>query len=115
VAERAPQRVTTLPMSEAEYQSRIVDTAFIRGWRLHHCRPLRRADGRHETPITGHKGFPDLILLRGPRLVVLEVKRDGADPTPEQCIWLDAWRAVPGAEVAVAWPCTWPQIERMLR
>ena len=111
----AQRAVSQLPMSESEYQSRIIDTALVRGWRLHHCRPLRRADGRHQTPITGHAGFPDLICVRGSRLLVIEVKSERGRVSPEQAVWLDCWRGVPGAEVFIAAPEGWSLLEVALR
>lgn len=108
-------RIVSLPMSEADYQGRILDYALVTGWRAHHCRPLQTRAGKWQTPITGHAGFPDLILARGPRLVVLEVKRDGEQPTPEQRAWLSAFMLVPGAQVHIATPSTWDFIERLLR
>jgi ParB-like chromosome segregation protein Spo0J len=65
---------------------------------------LHRRDG---------KGFPDLLLLRGRKLIVRELKA-GAELTPEQEAWL---RASSDASVdASVWtPADWPEIERTLR
>lgn len=104
-----------LLMSEADYQGRIVEAARLHGWRIHHCRPLQRRDGRWQTPVTGHPGFPDLVLLRGARLLVLEVKTDIGRVTPAEEAWLAAWREVPRAEVHVVRPRYWSLVEEMLR
>jgi hypothetical protein len=45
------------------------------------------------------KGFPDWVLLKPGRLVIIENKRQGKAPRPEQQAWLDLFRAIPGAEV----------------
>ena len=106
-----------LPMTEAEYQSRIVDSARLLGWRIHHCRPLARAGGSFHTPITGHAGFPDLVLVRqrDGRLLLLEVKSEDGRLTNEQREWMRAWQQVPCAEVYVARPSNWDFIWRLLQ
>jgi hypothetical protein len=60
-------------------------------------------------------GWPDLVMLRGDRIVVAELKADGAPgPRPEQRAWLDAWRAV-GAEVYVWRPADFGALHEVLR
>jgi hypothetical protein len=41
-------------------------------------------------------GFPDLLCLRGSRLVVIELKRETEEPDPAQEQWLTAFRSVGG-------------------
>lgn len=101
-------------ISEASYQSRIIDLAELYRWRIHHCRPLQRRDGRWQTPIAGDAGFPDLVLLRDRRLLVIEVKAERGQLSAEQRIWLERFVQA-GAEVVIARPSNWEAIERMLR
>lgn len=63
-------------------------------------RALRRF-GCYVQPLhTIGKGCPDLLVGRGGRTTLLEVK-DGAKPpsarslTPDQVEWIDAWRGAP--------------------
>lgn len=49
--------------SERDYQRTIVTAARDAGWRIHHTRAAKNAHGRYLTPIQGHPGFPDLILV----------------------------------------------------
>jgi hypothetical protein len=43
-------------------------------------------------------GFPDVLALKGPRLVVAELKSEHGKLTPEQARWLAAFRAVERVE-----------------
>lgn len=52
------------PLTEKDFQQLIIDTARALGWLVYHTH-----DSRRSAP-----GFPDLILLRPPELVVVEVK-----------------------------------------
>lgn len=75
-------------LTEKQWQQQLVDLATIRGWLLYHTHDSRRSAA----------GFPDLVLLRGPRLVVAELKTDSAPgPTEAQRRWLQAFAAT-GAE-----------------
>lgn len=100
-------------MTEREFQSQVVALARILGWRVHHTRPARTASG-WRTPIQGDAGWPDLVLLRGSRLVVAELKVGRNRPTAEQAAWLEALnKAI--AEVYLWTPLDWDEIERLLR
>ena len=62
------------------------------------------------------KGFPDLVLVRGARLIFAELKAGRKPceslPTPEQKAWLDALRLV--AETYLWTPKDWKTIEEIL-
>jgi hypothetical protein len=101
--------------SEARFQAWLLGRAHELGWRTAHFRTALSAAGRHMTPVAGDgKGFPDTVLLRGPRLVVAELKAARGSLTPEQVEWLAAWKAVPAAEVFTWRPKDRPQIEEVL-
>jgi hypothetical protein len=81
--------VTAL-VTEKALLGALVDAARLSGWLTYHTHDSRRSA----------RGFPDLILLRPPRLLVIEAKREGARPTLEQAAWLSAFAALAGgAEV----------------
>jgi hypothetical protein len=97
------------PVSEADFQSLVVETAALRGWRTYHT---FRSDH-------SEAGFPDLCCVRGrrgdgqpPRLLFAEIKKIGKAPTMAQVQWLLALAAVPGVET-YAWDQT--DTEEMLR
>ena len=66
--------------------------------------------------LKSESGFPDWLLLRPPRLVVVEAKRQGRWLTPPrvgrrggragigQAEWLRRWSCQPGTEVYLWWP-----------
>lgn len=103
-------------VSEAELQANVLELARLLGWRTFHARPARTQDG-WVTPVAGDgKGFPDVLALRGERLVVAELKTEAGRLEPEQRAWLDAFRAA-GAAVYVWRPRHWRsgEIEDVLR
>jgi hypothetical protein len=94
-----------LATTERQLQTVVVAYAHTMGWKLYHTYDSRRSE----------PGFPDLAMLRGPRQVVAELKRQRLDPTREQWEWLDAF-ALAGAETYVWRPSDWRDgtIERIL-
>lgn len=87
--------------SEDDLLAFVLDTARVFGWRTMHVRPARTVRG-WRSPVQGDgKGFPDLLAIRGPRLVVAELKSAKGRLSGEQEEWLDDWRDIPGAEVFV--------------
>ena len=105
-------------ITENEFQTQVISLARLLGWKVAHFRSVRvqRANGsiRWQTPVQGDgAGFPDLILVRGSRLLVVELKVPPNKCTPEQEDWLEAFRNA-GREVFVWTPADWPQIELSL-
>jgi len=80
-------------ISEAQLQDAIIELAQRLGWRAHAERPAWSAKG-YRTPIQGDAGFPDLVLARLPRLVLIECKSETGRLSPEQ----QAWKAEFGDE-----------------
>ena len=85
-------------MTEAEFQSQIIDYAHLRGWLVAHFRGVRvqRGNGtvHYQTPVAADgKGFVDLVLVRE-RVVFAEIKVGKNKMTNEQNMWADAlWKA----------------------
>jgi hypothetical protein len=90
-------------MTEKEFQAAVVAFADALGWWSYHPH-----DSRHS-----QRGWPDLSLLRGPRLVFLELKRHGGKVTPAQADCHDRFR-VAGQEIHVFRPEDWPAIVHLL-
>jgi hypothetical protein len=80
---------TRLEISERLYQQSIVDLARILGWRTYHT-----FDSRRSAP-----GFPDLVLVKGERLVFAECKAARGKVSQAQRGWLEALSAVSSIEI----------------
>ena len=107
--------VPRLKQSEPAFQAAVIHLAKLKGWRVAHFRPALDRRGKWSTAVAGDGvGFPDLVLVRGARLVIAELKSERGRVEPEQRAWLDAWRAT-GAEVYVWSPSDFPTIEEALR
>jgi hypothetical protein len=78
------------PLSEKEFQRQVLSKWSERGW-------------------------PDLALVRPPRLVFAELKRENGKTTEYQDRWLGLLRGVPGVEVFLWRPTDLEQIAVVLR
>jgi hypothetical protein len=87
---------TTNPHDQRERdlmaEVRHIATGF--GWRVYHTHDSRRSTA----------GFPDLVLVRGSRLVFAELKSLKGIVEPEQREWLDDLARVKGVEVWLVRP-----------
>ncbi len=99
-------------MKGKDLQATIIHLATLNGWRAVHFESVRVTypGGRitWKTPFSGQgAGFPDIIAVRGERMVAIEVKGRGDSLKPEQQQWLDALAALPCCDVFVATPKDW--------
>ncbi len=98
---------------EEAFMRRIMDLAKQAGWWCYHARSARTAKG-WRTPVSGDgAGFPDLLLSRGRRLVLIECKVVGGKPTTEQKTWMEKLKET-GAECFCLSPKDWEKIEVLL-
>jgi len=98
-------------MTEAEFQSAVIEVARLRGWLVMHQRPAQIRPGRWATAIQGDAGFPDLVLAR-PRageLIFAELKREKGRVSVMQKVWLRTLAAA-GAEAYLWYPSDMPEI-----
>jgi len=108
------KRDWTLQINEKELQQNILDLAKMFGWRRAHFRPAMTKHG-WRTPVQADgKGFPDLVLVKPPRLVIAEVKRQRTDPNEYQREWLNDFAGVPCVEVYTWKPSDWEDIVSVL-
>lgn len=75
-------------VNEKALQNAVVELAKLYGWRVHHTRPAQMPSGKWATPIQGHAGFPDLVLLRPPEILFVELKSAIGRTSPQQDEWL---------------------------
>jgi hypothetical protein len=80
-------------VTEAEWQRQVLELAGYYGWRSYHT-----YDSRRSTP-----GFPDLVLVRPPELLFVELKTDKGRLSAAQRDWL-ADLVDAGAEVYIWTP-----------
>lgn len=90
-------------ISEAAFQQQVEDVATRYGWLIYHTHDSRRS----------RAGFPDLVMVKGSRVVYAELKKAGNYPTAEQRTWLKALHLA-GQEVTVWWPKDLPSIIQTL-
>ncbi len=92
-------------MTEAQWQRVIVDAAHALQWMVYHTYDSRRSN----------PGWPDLVLVKPPRLLAIEVKAEKGRVRPEQIIWLAALDQIPGVTAMLARPSDWGRIESLLK
>lgn len=101
-------------LSEKDFQKQVLDLARLYGWKVAHFHDSRRQV--KPGVFVGDKdaaGFPDLVLVRPPELVVLELKRELGKTTPEQDEWLALLSAC-GVEASVVRPSNWDELRLRL-
>lgn len=69
--------------SERDLQTAVVQLARIQGWQPYHT----------WTSIRSEPGFPDLVLIRPPQILVVELKSATGKVTAAQRKWLDLFAA----------------------
>lgn len=103
-------------LSERDWQRQVTDLAVILGWEWLHFRPAETQKG-WRTPVSGSlaEGWVDLVLVRPPRLILAELKRQSGRTTPAQDHWLDLLQRCPGVEVHLWRPAELDQVMEVLR
>jgi hypothetical protein len=86
---------TVSAISERAFQDNVIALAKLFGWRVAHFRPAQTKHG-WRTPMQGDKGFPDLVLAKGGRVVFAELKSDKGKLSADQKDWIAALDAPPG-------------------
>ncbi len=82
-------------ISEAKWQSTVMDALHIYGYKTMHVYPLQTVKGRHLTP-TSAVGWWDLTAIGRGFFLGIELKDRKRKITPEQIEWLDALAEVQG-------------------
>jgi hypothetical protein len=89
----------TVPITEKQFEAQVRQLAHLYGWLCYHT----------WRSIHSPAGFPDLVLVRGSRLVFAELKTARGKLTAAQQQWLEALRQT-AAEVYVWRPDDWDAI-----
>lgn len=102
-------------LTESGFQRQVVELATILGWHTAHFRPAQTSKG-WRTPVSGDlgKGWPDLILARGRRLIFAEIKADKGRLSEDQERVLNVLGAT-GTETHTWWPADFDRVAEILR
>jgi hypothetical protein len=92
-------------MNERDWQTRVVDLAELRRWKVYH--PW--------TSVNSASGFPDLTIVRGDELVFAELKSERGKATAAQQEWLNALSRVEYVQASVWRPADWPSVQVVLQ
>lgn len=98
------QQLVLNAVTEKEFQEQVVTLARLQGWRHYHTFDSRRS------PF----GFPDLVLVRGGRIIFAEIKAERGKLTPQQIEWLNDLEANGHVDVFCWKPSDWPEVEKVL-
>jgi len=65
-----------IPLTEAQFQRQVTDLATRLGWQWLHVERMGDSRGVWRTPVSGPlgKGWPDLVLVKGDRIIFAELK-----------------------------------------
>lgn len=78
--------------SEDEFMRQVLKLAKVYGWKTAHFRPGMNRRGQWQTAVQGDgKGFPDILLIRGDEIMVVELKVGMNVVTAEQADWIAAF------------------------
>lgn len=112
--QRRSKRARLKP-SERDFLKAVLDLARLYKWRCFHPLPGMNQRGQWATFTQGDVGFPDLVLVRGDRLLFAELKAGASKPTKSQAAWLECLAQVPHIEVYLWRPSDWQSIVNTLR
>ena len=101
----ATRRDATPALKEKEWLAQVQDLARICGWEIYHTWLSIRSAG----------GWPDLALVRPPRLIFAELKTDKGKIRPSQEHWLALLGQCPGVEVYVWRPSDLEHVRDVLQ
>src|SRR5262249_9597890 len=96
----AARTVLDRAITERAFQADVIAYALLRGWHPYHTHDSRRSQ----------PGFPDLVLVRGKRLLFAELKSMRGRLSAAQMDWMT--RLVDAGHPVLVWrPSDWPSIE----
>lgn len=93
------------PITERDFQRQVMDLAGILGWTIYHPMLSKWSE----------RGWPDLAMVRPPRLILAELKRESGRTSIHQDRWLALLRDCPGIEVYLWRPSDLDTIAEALR
>lgn len=99
-------------ITERDWQAKVQVMLTAFGWMFYHAPDNKPGmNGRIQNI---RAGFPDLVAVRGKRILYIELKKEIGKTTPEQDLWLGKLRDA-GAEAYVWRPSDSPRVAEVLR
>lgn len=92
-------------ITEKEFNQMVTELAQLLGWLVYHT----------WSSIHSEAGFPDLCLVKGKRLIFIELKSAKGIVTCQQQLWLDTLKATGKCEVYLCRPENWDDIVKLLK
>ena len=96
---------TAVTITEKQWLAQVVELAGVFGWEHYH--PW--------LSVHSARGWPDIALVRPPRLILAELKAEKGKTTPAQDRWLELLARCPGIEVFVWRPSDFDRVVEVLR
>ena len=90
---------------ERHFRQQVLDYARLNGWKAYFT----------WTSIHSPAGFPDIVLVRGPKMIIAELKSETGKVTQAQDEWLAAFHQVKRLNIFCWRPEDWPLIVEALR
>lgn len=82
----------------------VIELSSLSGWLCYHTHDSRRSQA----------GFPDLVMIRGERLIFAELKSEKGKTSSQQDEWLSALKGSRQGEVYVWRPSDWDELVGVL-
>ncbi len=103
----AARQAIDLSLSEEDWQQQIITCARANGWLAYHTYMSKHSA----------EGFPDLVLVKPPRIIFWECKteRKRSQPSPEQEEWIRRLKLCRQIYADFVRPHHWDDIEKALR
>lgn len=106
-------------MLEKDFMRQVINLAKFYGWKVAHFGASVRVVGKDRTFVGDRDstGFPDLVLVRGERLIFAELKAEKGKVSPAQTAWLVSLTGHSDRprEVYLWYPKDWKIIEETLK
>ncbi len=100
-------------ITEKDFTKTVIDLAKTYHWRVAHFRTAMTQSGNYITPVQADgAGFPDLVLVKGRRLLFCELKSENGRLSQAQKQWI--FTLMPIVEVYVWKPSNWDEIVKVL-
>ena len=101
------KQIKGLHISEEEFQNRTIELAQRFGWRVAHFRAAKTEHG-WRTPVSADgSGFPDVVAVKGNKILFIEFKSNRGCHTESQKEWIARLGQAARSEKCEVYVATW--------